>query len=113
MRPTRAPDPTFLPIAQAWAAGGTLEDVLHEEPLSGGDFVRVVKQLIDLLGQVARVATDPATRRAAVQAGDGLRRGIVAVSSMITGPDAEETDAGPVTADPPAPEPVEAEAREP
>jgi ATP-dependent RNA helicase HelY len=94
VRPTRPPDPTFLPIAQAWAAGGSLEDVLHEEPLSGGDFVRVVKQLIDLLGQVARVAPEGATRRAALQAGDGLRRGIVAVSSMVTGPDADEPDDG-------------------
>jgi ATP-dependent RNA helicase HelY len=104
VRPTRSPDPTFLPLAQAWAAGGSLDDVLEEEPLTGGDFVRVVKQLIDLLGQVARVAGDPATRRAAGQAADGLRRGIVAVSSMVD-PDDGTTGAGEGVAT--GPEPVD------
>ena len=64
---TRAPDPTFLAVAHAWAAGEALDDVLEDEDLSGGDFVRNVKQVIDLLGQVADV-TDQPTSAAAVEA---------------------------------------------
>ena len=50
--PTRAPDPGFAALAHAWAAGEPLGDVLGDEDLSGGDFVRNVKTLIDLVRQV-------------------------------------------------------------
>ena len=65
-RPARHPParPGFVALAHAWAAGEALADVLDDEDLSGGDFVRNVKQLIDLLRQVGDVAPDPATRRA-------------------------------------------------
>ena len=56
---TRPPEPTFLAIAHAWAAGESLDDVLEDEDLSGGDFVRNMKQVIDLLGQVADVTDGP------------------------------------------------------
>jgi ATP-dependent RNA helicase HelY len=51
--------------------------------LTPGDFVRAIKQLIDLLGQIAVAAGHDsplaATARAAVGA---LRRGVVAYSSV-------------------------------
>jgi ATP-dependent RNA helicase HelY len=47
--------------------------------LSGGDFVRWARQLIDLLDQVAKVAEEPVAR-AARQAVDRVRRGVVAVA---------------------------------
>src|SRR5439155_18314098 len=62
---TRPPDAGFSAVAHAWAAGKDLEDVLLEEDLTGGDFVRNVKQLIDLLRQVGDVAPSPATASAA------------------------------------------------
>src|SRR5205823_4613268 len=62
---TRQPDPGFSPVAHAWAAGKDLEDVLLDEDMTGGDFVRNVKQLIDLLRQVGDVAPGPATASAA------------------------------------------------
>ena len=84
---TRGPDAGFSPLAHGWAAGGDLEDVLLEEDLTGGDFVRNVKQLIDLLRQVAGVAPTPATASAARSAADALFRGVVAASSTVgTGP---------------------------
>ncbi len=52
---TRLPDPTFVAVAHAWAAGEGFDEVLEDEELSGGDFVRNMKQLIDLLRQVAEV----------------------------------------------------------
>ncbi|HET6954810.1 MAG TPA: DEAD/DEAH box helicase [Acidimicrobiales bacterium] len=80
---TRAPDPGFAVLAHAWAAGEPLGDVLGEEELSGGDFVRNVKTLIDLVRQVGDVAPDPATARAARQAADALHRGVVSISSTL------------------------------
>ncbi|HEY4331006.1 MAG TPA: DEAD/DEAH box helicase, partial [Ilumatobacteraceae bacterium] len=61
----RAPDPTFLAIAFAWAAGEGFADVVEAEELTGGDFVRTTKQLIDLLRQLAIIAPVAATRRCA------------------------------------------------
>ena len=61
---TRAPDPGFTPYVYDWAAGDALADVLDDDEMTGGDFVRNVKQCIDLLRQVAEVAPDPATRDA-------------------------------------------------
>ena len=52
--------------------------------MSGGDFVRNVKQLIDLLRQLADMAQDPATSAAARSAADRLFRGVVAASSVVT-----------------------------
>jgi ATP-dependent RNA helicase HelY len=87
---TRVPDPTFVPVAQAWAAGGGLDDVLADTELTGGDFVRLVRQLVDVLGQLGRGAPDPATAKAARVATEALRRGIVAASAQVDdGPDGE------------------------
>ena len=52
----RAPDPTFIAVAFAWAAGEGFAEVVEAEELSGGDFVRTIKQLIDVLRQLALVA---------------------------------------------------------
>ena len=63
---TRPPDPRSS-RSHVWVAGEALDDVLEDEDLSGGDFVRNVKQVIDLLGQVADV-TDQPTSAAVVEA---------------------------------------------
>src|SRR5207247_3491233 len=81
---TRTPDPGFVGLAHGWAAGGDLDGVLEDEDLSGGDFVRNVKQLIDLLHQVADAAPNDATRRTANQAGDNCFRGLIAASSVVS-----------------------------
>jgi ATP-dependent RNA helicase HelY len=50
----REPDTGFVWAAFRWARGAKLEDVLDAVPgLTPGDFVRSVKQLIDLLDQIA------------------------------------------------------------
>jgi ATP-dependent RNA helicase HelY len=50
----REPDPGFVWAAYRWVRGAKLEDVLDSVPgLTPGDFVRSMKQLIDLLDQVA------------------------------------------------------------
>jgi ATP-dependent RNA helicase HelY len=51
--------------------------------MTGGDFVRNVKQLIDLLRQVGDVAPRPETASTARSAADALFRGVVAASSTV------------------------------
>ncbi len=73
--PTRRPDAGFMAMAQGWAAGGDLDEILDEELVTGGDFVRLCKQLIDLLGQVGVVARESGTRSAAAGGGRGPAAG--------------------------------------
>jgi ATP-dependent RNA helicase HelY len=50
----REPDPGFVWAAYRWVRGAKLEDVLDSVPgLTPGDFVRSMKQLIDILDQIA------------------------------------------------------------
>jgi ATP-dependent RNA helicase HelY len=81
----RAPDPTYIAIAYAWAAGEGFAEVVEAEELSGGDFVRTMKQLIDLLRQIGTMAPVPQTRRNAEAAADLLMRGVVAASTSVPG----------------------------
>ncbi|QEO12991.1 DEAD/DEAH box helicase [Agromyces intestinalis] len=60
----------------AWARGSSLGDVLADTELAAGDFVRLAKQVIDLLDQISIVA-DGEVGRAARDAIDGVRRGVV------------------------------------
>jgi ATP-dependent RNA helicase HelY len=105
----REPDLSFAWAAYRWARGARLEAVLDQAPdLTPGDFVRSVKQLIDLLDQIASAVPAPpdatpaaapdatpaaapdatpaaapgdlaATARAAI---DAMRRGVVAYSTV-------------------------------
>jgi ATP-dependent RNA helicase HelY len=102
----RPPDATFLAIAYAWAAGEGFAEVVESEELTGGDFVRTTKQLIDVLRQLALVAPVKATRRCAEQAAEQLFRGVVAASSSV---DAMEAPAESTVVEP-APDPATASA---
>jgi ATP-dependent RNA helicase HelY len=78
----REPDLGFAWAAHAWARGKPLESVLVPD-LTPGDFVRAVKQLIDLLGQIAMAAgRDTPVGATSRQAAESLRRGVVAYSSV-------------------------------
>lgn len=88
---TRPPDPTFVALAHAWAAGEELGVVLEDEDLTAGDFVRNVKQLVDLLRQLGEAAPVPETAHRARAAADALRRGVVLASSVVS----EELEADP------------------
>jgi ATP-dependent RNA helicase HelY len=97
LTPTRLPDATFLAIAHAWAAGESLEVVLEDDVVSGGDFVRNVKTLVDLLRQIAAVAPVRETARSASAAADALLRGVVAASNEVTvalDPEGSTSDGG-------------------
>lgn len=66
----------------AWARGALLDRVLVDADMAAGDFVRWAKQTIDLLDQLQLVAEDLSIARTARQALDGVRRGIVAYTTM-------------------------------
>jgi len=85
---TRQPDPGFMVMAYAWTRGEDLDSVLADDDMSGGDFVRNAKQLIDLLRQLGDVAPDPATSSSARDAVECFFRGLVAASSVIGTPSA-------------------------
>jgi ATP-dependent RNA helicase HelY len=74
--PLRDLDAGFVEAAWRWASGADLDTSLGELDLTGGDFVRNVKQVADLLGQL-RTVGDPDLAARANAAMDGLRRGIV------------------------------------
>jgi ATP-dependent RNA helicase HelY len=77
----RRPDPGFAWAAYRWALGDPLDEVLDGGELAAGDFVRWMRQLLDLLDQLAKVA--PADVAAASRSAvDLLRRGVVAYSSV-------------------------------
>ena len=82
----REPDLRFASAAYQWAGGARLEDVLESADLTPGDFVRAVKQLIDLLDQIAGAPVPGtagrdlrATARAAI---DTIRRGVIAYTAV-------------------------------
>ncbi|MBG0833068.1 DEAD/DEAH box helicase [Planomonospora sp. ID67723] len=83
----REPDFGFAWAAFRWAKGHSLDAVLGDgingSELAAGDFVRWIKQLLDLLGQISDAAPrDSKIRQTAGKAMDALRRGVVAYSSV-------------------------------
>ena len=78
----RQPDLGFAWAAYRWAEGDELDDVLTVTDLAAGDFVRWMKQLLDLTGQVADAAGAGELRDTARAAVRSLKRGVVAYSSL-------------------------------
>jgi ATP-dependent RNA helicase HelY len=77
----RPPDAGFAARAHAWASGEPLEQLLDDD-MTPGDFVRAVKQLVDLLDQIREAAGDTPLATTARSAVAALRRGVVAYSSI-------------------------------
>ena len=75
------PSPALATAMHAWASGAGLGAVLADTELAAGDFVRLTKQVVDLLDQISIVADAElgATARAAI---DAVRRGVVAYGSV-------------------------------
>jgi ATP-dependent RNA helicase HelY len=74
---TRPPEYGFAAVAYAWALGADLDELSEANPMSVGDFVRVARQLLDLLRQIRDVA--PGLAPVARDAIRGIDRGIVAL----------------------------------
>jgi ATP-dependent RNA helicase HelY len=77
----REPDAGFAAKAHAWASGRPLEALLGDD-LTPGDFVRAVKQLLDLLDQIRVAAGKSPLANTAATSIRALRRGVVAYTSV-------------------------------
>lgn len=75
LSPTGRPDPGFGRQAFRWVSGEDFDEITTGS-MAPGDFVRVNRQLVDLLKQVRDIAPDMANECA--QALKGLDRGVVA-----------------------------------
>ena len=82
VEPTRPLETGFGPAAHRWAAGESFE-ALQDIGFSAGDFVRNVKQVIDLARRIAAVAPAPATSATARDTVEALNRGVVALSGAV------------------------------
>ncbi len=79
---TRLPDLGFAWATYRWAEGDDLDEVLGVTDLAAGDFVRWMKQVIDLAGQVADAAGAGPVRESARDVVRALRRGVVAYTAV-------------------------------
>ncbi len=78
-----SPDTGFGEAAFMWAGGAGLDEMLRRFPdRSIGDMVRIMKQIVDLLRQLAEVSPDPALARNIHRAMDAIDRGVVGYSSL-------------------------------
>lgn len=78
----RQPDFGFAQAVWQWCNDATLDDVLGEMDLAAGDFVRAMKQLIDVVAQIADAAGSGPLRTTAREALDLLRHGVVSYTSI-------------------------------
>ena len=79
---TRMPDPSILAQIHAWASGHDLSQILDDE-MSAGDFVRNVRQVIDLLSQIAEVVPIDQTRKAMRNAVAAIDRDLVSAAARV------------------------------
>lgn len=67
----------LVAMTYQWARGASLAKVLEGSEMSGGDFVRWMRQILDMLQQIRRVEGSP-LRESATAAYDAVLRGVVA-----------------------------------
>ena len=84
---TRSPEVGLAGAVTSWARGASFATVLEVAALdvgemAPGDFVRAIKQLADLVGQVAMITPNPATAAAAQAAVGMLVRNVVAAGGL-------------------------------
>jgi ATP-dependent RNA helicase HelY len=79
LSPTRRPDPGFGRVAHEWADGAAFDD-LTARSMAPGDFVRVSRQLADLLRQLRDAA--PELRDETAAALRAVDRGVVAAQGV-------------------------------
>ena len=80
----REPDFGFAHAVWSWVQGASLDDVLRETEMAAGDFVRAMKQLIDVLAQVGDAAGPGELRDTVHAALTELRRGVVSYTSVAS-----------------------------
>lgn len=77
----RAPDFGFCWSAHRWASGHSLSSVLAGTDIAVGNFVRTMKQIIDLLRQIAQA--EPSLAELCKRSLQNIDRGVVAYSGEV------------------------------
>ncbi len=86
----RQVDTGFMQVVHDWASGEELDYMASTYPqYSAGDFVRSMKQVVDIMRQIKEVAEDPDLARKVSLSMDLVHRSIVAYTSVV---DAMEED---------------------
>ncbi len=81
IEPARMPDPGFAAVVFDWTEGASLEELFADDEVGAGDFVRNMRQLLDLLRQLRDAYPDlAATARRALRQID---RGVVAAGGQV------------------------------
>jgi ATP-dependent RNA helicase HelY len=81
--PHRPPDAGFMATAFDWSHGTSLFDILDDDDVTAGDFVRTMKQLIDILRQFTTLDDQSVSTSTSADAAKSLFTGVVAASSQI------------------------------
>ena len=76
----RAPNGGLAFETAGWASGKPLSRILDPD-LTPGDFVRSMRQLIDLLRQISSTTTNDSLRQVAIDASRALDRGVVSAAA--------------------------------
>ncbi|MDP8959009.1 MAG: DEAD/DEAH box helicase [Actinomycetota bacterium] len=78
---SRPPQAGFAEFAYHWANGADLEDLLADDELAAGDFVRTCRQLLDLLRQLRDAF--PKLAETAASSVKAIDRGVVAAGGIV------------------------------
>jgi ATP-dependent RNA helicase HelY len=81
LEPMREPDMGFCFASYRWASGHSLTSILKGTELTVGDFVRSMKQIIDLLRQLS--IASPHLERIVAEALKRIDRGVVAYAGAV------------------------------
>ena len=81
LEPIREPDAGFCWASYRWASGHSLTSILRGTDLTVGDFVRSMKQIIDLLRQIA--IASPHLSRIVADALGRIDRGVIAYAGAV------------------------------
>ena len=82
LEPMREPDLAFCWAAYRWASGHSLGSILKGTELTVGDFIRSMKQIIDLLRQIAHAS--PHLSQTVENALKRIERGIVSYAGIVS-----------------------------
>lgn len=78
---TRRPEWGFVTIAHGWAQGFSLEELFGDDQLAAGDFVRTMRQMLDLIRQVRD--TFPSLSSVAADAIGVIDHGVVSAGGIV------------------------------
>lgn len=81
LEPIREPDAGFAWPAYRWASGHSLSSIMRGTELTVGDFVRSMKQIIDLLRQIS--IASPHLAPLIADALTRINRGVIAYAGNV------------------------------